>query len=64
MKAKIILIVILLVTVAGCASRTTVKTVRVLENEHTDRKVVIVTKRPAKKRKCWTHAGHWHCRRR
>lgn len=64
MKSRLILLLILVIATAACASRTQVKTVRVLENEHSDRKVLIVTKRPAKRRNCWSHAGHWHCRRR
>ena len=38
------------------------KKVVVLEKEHTDRKIVVVYKRPAPSRHCWRHGAHWHCR--
>ena len=64
MKARIIILLILIIATAGCAPRTHVKSVHFLENEHNDRTVVIVNKRPARGRTCWKHVGHWHCRRR
>ena len=42
--------------------RHAVKHVTVLENEHTDEKVVVVHTRPKPKRHCWKHRRHWHCR--
>lgn len=39
------------------------KTAVVLEREHKNKTVVVVKVKPKKGRKCWSHTGHWHCRR-
>ncbi len=55
-----------LVLLGGCASQHhhgATKTVRVLDAEHSDRKIVIINTRPAAARRCWKHRKHWHCHR-
>ncbi len=70
-KLALITLVTSFAFTSGCAAHShghkhghvqTVKTVRVLENEHNDRKIVVVNTKPAKSRKCWKHARHWHCK--
>lgn len=65
-RLAMLLAAAVLAATAGCATHHHhhgARSVRVLEAEHSDRKIVIVTSRPARVRKCWKHGGHWHCRR-
>jgi len=37
--------------------------VAVLESEHGEKHIAIVTEKPGADRVCWRHRRHWHCRR-
>jgi hypothetical protein len=58
----------LAVSLGGCARHVhhhhgaAAKTVVVLDQEHEDRNIVVVHKRPHAGRYCWQHKAHWHCR--
>ena len=39
------------------------KASRVLDQEHQNGTIIIVTRIPAKGRRCWGHKSHWHCQR-
>ncbi len=73
MKGKLILILLTLVVISGCIVRpghrvhrvkvvAPVKSLVVLEQEHSSKGIVVVHAVPKKSRKCWTHKKHWHCR--
>ena len=47
----------------GVVVKPKVKAVAVLEREHNDRGIVVVTVRPNAGRKCWDHGNHWHCKK-
>jgi hypothetical protein len=72
LAAPLVLLLTLALGASGCVRHVvhhnphgnhTIKHVTVLENEHTDKKIVVLHRRPRAPRVCWKHARHWHCRR-
>jgi hypothetical protein len=69
MKTKFILILLVIVMVSGCIVRPAhrahrvkvvapVKTLVVLEQEHSSKGIVVIQSKPKKGRKCWSHKKH------
>ena len=75
MKVKLISVTIIsMILLSACVVRPAhhgkrikvkvpVRTVLVLEQEHSGHNVLVVNVKPAKKRNCWKHKKHWHCNR-
>ena len=69
MKAFIVLI--LSISLSGCivvplkghkkVNQKQVKVITKLDSQHKNKSILVVSKKPNKKRNCWSHGQHWHC---
>ncbi|WP_251359922.1 hypothetical protein [Kangiella sp. TOML190] len=69
---KLAVISVLALAISGChyhhghhthsTAKAVVHTAAHLDAQHQHTNIIVV-KKPAKRKKCWKHAGHWHCNR-